>query len=317
MLAIGSNIPALPAVHRRSSADRVENLYLLTLAALLVSAVCLAFVLDLTKMRLSGEFGRIVLLSITLIALSGYARCRAMHWRVLDAARISAVVVAGLMLCGLVSNVGLRLGMPLADPFLARLDAEMGFDTRRLVSFTIARPLLTAYLHQIYNFSAVLCGTGAVIMLIQGKRLRLWQFIAQTLVAMQITAIISIFFPARGAILYFGAGNLQASGLPAGAGTYAEKAFDHFYTGSQRLVELQDLQGTVTFPSFHTVLALLLVQVCWSHRLKPVALMLSASTIISTIPMGGHYVLDLFGGFGIWAMSYALTAHALRRSVSA
>ncbi|MET0589353.1 MAG: phosphatase PAP2 family protein [Novosphingobium sp.] len=66
----------------------------------------------------------------------------------------------------------------------------------------------------------------------------------------------------------------------------------------------------VCFPSFHTAMALVIVQGFAQSRLRWPAVIWGALTILSTIPMGGHYVTDLLGGMAVWAVSCVLAAWA-------
>jgi membrane-associated phospholipid phosphatase len=69
------------------------------------------------------------------------------------------------------------------------------------------------------------------------------------------------------------------------------------HAGTFRVVELQDMQGLISFPSFHTAAA---VAVTWSLRRQsrwlwmPVAL-LNVGLVSATVLLGLHYVTDLIG----------------------
>jgi membrane-associated phospholipid phosphatase len=126
--------------------------------------------------------------------------------------------------------------------------------------------------------------------------------------AAQITALISIFFPGEGAILYQGLDALQGHGLPLGAGSYSAAEFKAFYWGTDLHVSRDDLAGIVVFPSFHTVMALIILQGFAASRMRWLALIVCSLTIVSTVPMGGHYVVDLIGGFLVWLASFLLAA---------
>jgi membrane-associated phospholipid phosphatase len=105
---------------------------------------------------------------------------------------------------------------------------------------------------------------------------------------------------------------LQGRGLPAGAVVYQWPAFTHFYSGNDAVLRLSDMGGVVAFPSFHTVLALLVTQALAGTRWRVPAMFWTAGIILSAIPMGGHYVVDLAAGFVIW-----LAAASIARRVTA
>ena len=58
-----------------------------------------------------------------------------------------------------------------------------------------------------------------------------------------------------------------------------------------------NVQGLVTFPSFHTSLAIITTYAVRGIKVvaTPVAI-LNGIVIISTLPEGGHYLIDLIAG---------------------
>jgi membrane-associated phospholipid phosphatase len=146
--------------------------------------------------------------------------------------------------------------------------------------------------------------------LCRGDRRRVWILVTTVVFAAQITAIASIFVPAEGAIIHLGLDALHGQGLPQGAGSYSAAEFSRFYWGSDLVVKPGDIAGIVVFPSFHTVMALLILQGFLRTRLRPLGMTICIATIVSTVPMGGHYVIDLFGGLLVWAASYVMATRA-------
>jgi membrane-associated phospholipid phosphatase len=118
---------------------------------------------------------------------------------------------------------------------------------------------------------------------------------------MQVVALVSIAAPAVGAMAHLGLLDLQGAGLPSGAGVYHLDAFARYHAGTDPVVRLSEMSGLVTFPSFHTVLALLATQALAETRWRWIGVAWTAVVIVSTIPIGGHYVTDLAAGFAIWA----------------
>ncbi|WP_241721423.1 phosphatase PAP2 family protein [Porphyrobacter sp. GA68] len=277
--------------------------------AQVVSAAVLAFVLMRTGQRLSAEFVPLALLGVLLVALALWCRIRRLHWRLGDAATVGALFASGTLLCGLVACLALRLRLPLADELLLAADQFIGLDVRAANLAVAASPPISAVLYQAYDKSALMCVAVIAWHLATGSREALWRVFTTAMLAMQVTAIVCIFFPARGATATLELGALQGAGLPHGAGTYALGAFERFYTGSELLVRPADLNGIVCFPSFHTVMALVLAQGFAGTPLRWPATIWAAVTIVSTVPMGGHYGSDLVGGFLVW-LACAATAES-------
>jgi membrane-associated phospholipid phosphatase len=79
--------------------------------------------------------------------------------------------------------------------------------------------------------------------------------------------------------------------------------------GTFRSIPLDNLEGLITFPSFHTAGAIMFI---WALRKVPYvrwpAIALNAALIAATPIDGAHYFIDLVGGavvaFAAIAMSY-------------
>jgi hypothetical protein len=308
--AVTSLLPSAEA--RRLPFVAQPRLTGLLLSALAAGAAALLVILAVTGMSLAADFGNFVLLAAAVGALAGYCHWRKHPWRLTDSAVIVSLVTLSLLLCGLVSCTGLRLGFPLTDSLLARGDALAGFDVSKVAAFVATQPAFSSLLHFAYNISGPLCVAAVGWNLFRKDRLLVWRVVATLVVASQITALASILFPAQGATVWLGLEALQGNGLPYGAGTYSAAEFVHFYSGGDLLVRREDMNGIVCFPSFHTVMALVILQGFANSPLKWAALLWSALTIVSTVPMGGHYVIDLGGGVLVWIVASRLATWACR-----
>lgn len=246
-------------------------------------------------------FGRFAVLALALAGLRAWTLHRAMDARLGDGALIVGTGIIALMACGIISNAGLRLGASPIDESLAAIDAAAGIDVERVVRAFAAHPATMAVLSAVYNISgAVVVGLIAII-LAADRRALAWELVATVVIAMQVVAALSIMAPAIGAMTHFDMLDLQGHGLPRGAGVYHLEAFARFHSGSAETLRLSEMSGLVTFPSFHTVLGLMALQALAASRLRWVGVAWAAGVIVSTIPIGGHYVTDLVAGFAIWA----------------
>jgi membrane-associated phospholipid phosphatase len=77
-------------------------------------------------------------------------------------------------------------------------------------------------------------------------------------------------------------------------------AFTMLRNGSLTVIDLSELQGVVSFPSFHTVLGVIttyaLRDTLW--LMIPV-LLINGTMIVSTMPIGGHHLVDVLAGAGL------------------
>lgn len=260
----------------------------------------------------AAGFARFVVLAFAMGGLAYWCRARGLDNRFGSAAAIVGAATISLMICGVIANAGLRLGAPIADARLAVADAALGFDAGAIIRAVAQLPFLTQTLSFLYNSSGI-----AVVLLIGWALLRQsvakgWELAATAFISMQMVALASPALPAFGAMRHFALEGLQGHGLPVGAGVYQWPAFAQFYSGGDPVLRLTDMGGVVAFPSFHTVLALLISQALAASRWRVPALLWTAGIILSAIPMGGHYVVDLAAGFVIW-----LVAASIARKVTA
>lgn len=270
-----------------------------TLAMALAAAVG---IIAAANMRIDiVGFGRFTVLAAFMAGLWAWCRARKLDPRIGDAALTVGAGTLSLLACGVISNVGLRLGAPTIDAQLATVDALIGINVEAAVRAFADFPALIDGLAFAYNISGAAIVVLIAATIVRGARTLAWELVATVVLSMQAVALVSMAMPAVGAMVHLDMLDLQGAGLPAGAGVYHLEAFARFHSGSEPVLRLSDMSGLVTFPSFHTVLALLATQALSPTRLRWVGVAWTAVVIVSTVPIGGHYVTDLVAGFAIWA----------------
>lgn len=135
--------------------------------------------------------------------------------------------------------------------------------------------------------------------------------------------IVSTLLPAVGNIAFMGLGELP--GLPPGSRTYHLAAFRYYHDGFGASLGAAHLSGVAVFPSFHVVMGLVVATSLHGTRLAPFGLVAGAATIVSAVPIGSHYMVDLFAAVLLWAALMRVgepsaartrTAAAMRRSIA-
>lgn len=269
--------------------------------AVAASALASSVVLARTGMQLAwNDLLPITALAFLLLGLAAFCHMRYEDKRLAHAAAVLGIATLALMTCGVLSNGGLRLRMPLSDPLLATIDASIGIHVGSIVRWSAEVPILIDGLAIVYNASHILLTLLICWLIVRKHFAKVWELLATVTLSMQFVALVSILMPAWGAMHHFSLLDLQGNGLPLGAGVYHGEAFRHFYEGSDPYLRLTDTSGVVTFPSFHTVLALLIAQALFRTPLQWASFVVCGVTIFSTIPIGGHYAVDLAGGAVIW-----------------
>lgn len=192
---------------------------------------------------------------------------------------------------------------PLLDAALARLDLLLfGAEWERIAGWVAARPLLEEILVAAY-FSLPAQG---LVLLVAGSVLRPGErnseFIWLGIVSMCLTAAVCVFTPAVGKIGHVGLGYLVL--------------FNEIRAGEWTVFSYARSEGIVTFPSFHTTLALIFTYV--AARLHPLLLAafgpLNLVMLVSIPPIGGHYIVDLFGGAAV-ALASVMVVRRIRRAM--
>jgi membrane-associated phospholipid phosphatase len=90
------------------------------------------------------------------------------------------------------------------------------------------------------------------------------------------------------------------------AGIWHLVHFEALRSGAMRAIDPNAIEGLITFPSFHTALAVVTAWASWRTRYIAVpALSLNLTVIASTVPVGGHYFVDVLAGACIAGASIA------------
>jgi len=106
--------------------------------------------------------------------------------------------------------------------------------------------------------------------------------------------------PAAGAYPYYRPQRELFDGFGTHAGMWHYETLSTLRTQIAPVLDFNNIEGLVTFPSFHTVLAIITAYVCrdiWFIALP--AGVLNGIVIVSTLPEGGHFLVDVLAGAGI------------------
>jgi membrane-associated phospholipid phosphatase len=177
---------------------------------------------------------------------------------------------------------------PLIDSTLSAWDKSIGFEWWSLFSW-MQRHLLLRHIFQVVYNSLLPQLVFVVIFLgFTGRIGTLVRFIEVIVLCSMITILISGLFPAAGAWKFYAVGPQ--------VDTQIVSHFDPLRNGALRTIDLLNMQGLISIPSFHTVLALLIIHSMWRSALAFPFLILNVAMLISTPIEGGHYLVDLLAG---------------------
>ena len=208
------------------------------------------------------------------------------------------------------SYLGTSLGLPLLDAHLAHVDAALGFDWLATLQFVDQRPLLGALLRFSYASSMGQVVLALIVLAATRQFVRLSDFLALFTITSLATVLLSSLLPAAGAFVHYDPPSALRDVVGADAGIWHLKHFTALRSGAMHTIDAAAIEGLVTFPSFHTALAVVTAWAFWRTRyLASAAIGLNAVVIASTVPVGGHYLIDVLAGGAIAVAAIVAISH--------
>ncbi|MCE5268297.1 MAG: phosphatase PAP2 family protein [Planctomycetaceae bacterium] len=185
-----------------------------------------------------------------------------------------------------------RLSPSLVDGWLAGCDASLGFSTRCLVAWQLQHPILGTLLDAAYNSLLPQTAATVGILGLMGRAKPLDAFLRRMMLAALLVLACFLLLPAAG----------PCSAMPSPSQAHYLDHFLSLRSGLRTGMSLADAEGLITFPSFHTIWALLLVAAC-PVRLKPLSMLLNAAVIVATLTTGWHYLTDVLAGIVVFYLA--------------
>lgn len=294
------------------AADRLRKLTMwLTLAGCVAAAAMAAHSnvgLDFRGMSIIG------LMIAALLAVSRAWSARRRNHRIADATGVIGAACIGGMAGGAIAMLELRLHFPVADELLQFWDHSLGIDGIAIVEALLRQGhWLFALMAPAYNYTIQIFFGSLIALALMGNRVEAWRGAFCFVGTLLTTCVIAAFFPAKG-IGAWAPDSLLAA-LPPRAMRNFWPHFDEFYFGDDPVLRLQVIDGVISFPSFHTIVGLIIFAM-WRKNLltRTAATIFLALMLLAIFPGGGHYFVDMLGGFAVWAAWFALSLWIERRS---
>ena len=220
-----------------------------------------------------------------------------------DALGTVAVMTVGGLCLGAIAMLQLRLGFPMADDLLHRADLMIGLDGTKIATAMAQYDLWFLILAPVYNLTLQVFLGGLVILSLMNDRVEAWRAAFCFVGTLLTTCLIAMPIPATGLVNWAEPDLLEH--LPRAFLSH----FNEFYFAADPELRLQVIDGVITFPSFHAVVGFLVLAM-WRTRpiTRAIAAVWLVVELLSTIA-GGHYVVDLIGGFCVWWGWFALSRH--------
>jgi hypothetical protein len=276
-----------------------------------VAWIAFGFGLLLTNFHVQPKGYLIVFVISAIYGLFGYYNAISPHRgnpRIVFPLTAIAQIILVVAVMTALSYIATSANLPLADITLLAFDRALGFDFRSYLDFVNDRPwlvriLATGYLAIHWQILLIV-----VVLPLVGYYRRVGEFVCAFFIALVTTTCVSTLVPAIGV---YGVMNLTAldfpnvvqSGYPGG---YADtlRVAPLLRDGSLRMLDVFEMAGVLTFPSFHAVSAVLYTWAFWPiRRLRLINLFCNSTMIVSAPVGGGHYLVDIIAGIAVAAAS--------------
>jgi membrane-associated phospholipid phosphatase len=196
---------------------------------------------------------------------------------------------------------------PLIDRYLSAADAAIGFDWLGLFDWVQDHPGVNRVLVFSYDSSIAQIGVLLIVLSVLGMLERTAEFVWLFMLTLLIVIPISWLFPAESAWVHYGVTHRVYA--------YHLADFSALRSGQMSEIALARMNGLITFPSFHTALGLILIYATRGIRfLFPISLAFNVLMIASTLPAGGHYLVDLIGGTAVVPLAVVIFGWGQRPS---
>jgi len=296
----------IAAANRRAARPRLSDLGLNRLGwflALLNAAVLLADVTLFSALGLSIVWSTVTLYVLPLAALFLVW----LNFYFVPGSAKESTVAEFVFLIGLMvslTNVGsvmqygaVAIGAPYVDSWLAAGDRALGLYVPSLAEWTRAHRFVALAMYVSYASLIAQFFFTILVLAAYRDRARIWEFAFHFHVCLVITVAALAVFPAICPPAYYHFD-------PTIDMTRVIHQIRTLHDGSMKAVRFDELEGLVSFPSFHAAGGII---VSWAFRRRrwffvPLAL-LNVAMFASTFITGVHYVVDVIASVPLFAFS--------------
>ena len=251
--------------------------------------------------------------TLALAMIGGYVR------QMKSAPRVGLALVGAGIFTGFtaVSSIFIfalfPLANPLIDPWLLTIDAALGYHWPGLIAWLADHPALAQALGYVYHSSLAQILLTIILLAALSRTLDLHRFLLVGIVTLILAVAIWWTVPSIGpsAFQQIPEAHRLATGLyysPA----YGELLRSLVEVGP-RQISPEVVTGVVAFPSYHMIMALMVV---WFTRgtvaFLPAALV-NTAMVPATLSHGGHHLIDLVGGLAVFALGLWITQRLIRQ----
>ncbi|MES5486045.1 phosphatase PAP2 family protein [Bradyrhizobium sp. INPA03-11B] len=261
--------------------------------------IAIIAVIDLVWLRAAGmsvtldPVKAIVFCAVALLAFL-YIKVRPDR-RIAELAVACAQLIAFTAVGAVLSYLTVTSNFPLADRQFAAIDAALHLNWLTYFDWVETHPAVKRVLALAYNSCMAQVAVLLILLSATGRFERMREFVWLFVMSLVVIIPIAWIMPAANAWVYF---DVVARVDADDASVLAD--FDALRAGQMSQIALADVKGLISFPSFHTALAVILIYASRGVKLLfPAFLVLNLLMIAATPNMGGHYFIDVVAGAAV------------------
>lgn len=286
---------------------------LLTLVAAVAAIDCIWAVFGHFSLDLLGYL-KLALLSAGLFAGAGF------YSTLRPDPRLAAMLFGAGFLCAFSAGASVLnyflltvAGTPI-DPLLARVDRMIGFDWYGMMVGMASYPLLNEIFFRVYNLVLPQMAVLLVALAWTGRVDQVYRYCLAVGVGALIAIAIWAMVPSLGAMSLYPLPAWVENRLSISVtGQYGRELLALLHNGPGYITPA-NIRGLIGFPSYHGVLAMLLIWFARPMRwLFWPYLVINSLVLISTPVQGGHHLVDVLAALPVTLFSLALAGEFAQR----
>jgi hypothetical protein len=253
-----------------------------------------------------------------LAVVAGLLAISAVYTRLRPDARLARLARGMAELCllvfmiGSLSYSGATLAMPLRDDWLHAADQMLGFDWRYWLGVLDAHPRI----HQILVVAYHSMLPQTVFLVVALAAVRAYHCLDRYLLSYGIAAVVTVAIatamPALSPIVHLGITPSDHPNIVLAVPMEFQDQARALRDGSLRMIDLSGAQGLVTFPSFHTVSAVVLILAFSAvPYLRWPAFVLNGLMLVAIPIEGSHYIVDVIAGAALALAAWSVAGRLL------
>ena len=216
----------------------------------------------------------------------------------LFASVINQMVIASFAV-GFLSYVCAAMKLPLLDDAFIAVDRFLGFDWQSYVAWVNLHPWLGTAMTITYRSYGVQMISLICLLFAYKHSAHAQRIVIIFLVGSMASNVLSGIFPAVAGYVHYNLHGDQMGNLHPAAARLHEAVLMNIRSGQLHDITFP-MVGIITFPSFHSVMAVMFIYACLPLRRLSLFIVPFNVLMLFSIPVdGGHYLVDVLGGVSI------------------